>query len=223
MGSPGTTPPILAAWVVMSGLLAGCATPATAELTVSPPEPVPTVSETDAPPPDPTPKPDAPPPEPAAPANAPVPFEASAIRAATHPGRTYVFLVTEGDGPQKRRKIEFVKVDDEGTTMRITNQDLFGHTKGEPKDARVTWDELMSHATYPADATTITKDEVKVAAGRYESKLYTVKETKDGVAQTTRAWFALSLPGAPVKHEVEREGNVVSSMELFQHRPGSAK
>lgn len=223
MGSSGITVPTVPAWLLVSGLLGGCATPATAEVTVAPPAPVPTVSEATTPTPEPTLKPETRPPEPEPPSHAPVPFEASAIRAATAPGRTYIFLVTEDGGPKKRRKIEFVKVDDEGTTMRITNQDLFGHTKGEPKDARVTWAELMSHATYPADATTITNAEVNVAAGRYESKLYTVTETIKGAAQTTRAWFALELPGAPVKHEVERDGTIVSSMELFQHRPGSTE
>ena len=205
--------------LLVSAFVGGCATPATAEIDVTPPAPVPTVREA-TPPPPPHVAPAPAPPEPEPPSHAPVPFDASAIRGATKPGRTYVFLVSEGEAPKKRRKIEFVKVDDDGTTMRITNQDLFGHAKGDPEDQRVTWEELVSHATYPADATTITNDEVKVAAGVYESKLYTVKETKDGVEQTTRAWFALALPGAPVKHVVERDGKTVSSMELFRYQAG---
>lgn len=221
MGLRGNHPPFMATGLVAACLLGGCSKPATAEITVTPPAPVPTVSEATAPAPEPSATPAQPPAEPEPPSHAPAPFSASAIRDATKPGRTYVFLVKEGEGAQRRRKIEFVQVDDGGTTMRITNQDLFGHAKGEPKEERVTWEQLVGHATYPAEATTITDDEVKVAAGRYETKLYTVTETKDGVTQTTRAWFATALPGAPVKHEVEQDGAIVSSMELFQHRPGS--
>jgi hypothetical protein len=209
----------LGAWLLFA---AACASPATATVDVAPPPAVPAVSEAPAAPET---KPAATtakaPTEPAKPQNAPPPFDSAAIRGATKPGRTYVFLVKDGDSPQTRRKIEFVSVSDDKATMRSSKQDLFGHAKGEPVDKVVTWDELMSHATYPADATTIRDAKVKVQAGAYDCKLYTVKETKDGKAQITKAWFATSLPGAPVKHEVSVDGKVVSSMELFQYRAGS--
>lgn len=201
-------------------LAGGCATPATAEVHVTPPPAVPTVTEAPAAPaPAPVAAP-APAPEPEPPAHAPVPFSADAIRAATKPGRTYVFLVEEGDGPQKREKLEFVKVDEESTTMRLSEQDLFGRPRGEPKERVVSWDELVGHATYPADATTITEEKVTVRAGTYDAKLYTVDKTRDGERQVHRVWFAKQLPGPPIKQVVTVGGEPFRSLELFEHRPG---
>ena len=162
-------------------------------------------------PPAPPPAPAPPPPRPA-----PPPSPAEQIRAAPPAGRVYVFLVKDGDGPQHRRRIEFVAPNESSVTMRVTNQDLFGRDQGAPQDETVTWDELVSHARYPLDQVTISEERVTVRAGSYDAKLYTVKGP-DGV---TRAWFAKSLPGAPVKHLVERDGKPVSSMELFQHEGG---
>ena len=210
--------PLLAAACLAPAL--GCASPATGTVDVIPAPTVIAVAE-----PAPTPATSAPAPTPAptasVPKTAPTPFDADAIRGATKDGRSYVFLVKDGGQPKGRRKMVFSEVTDEGATLTSSNQDLFGHPKGEPDVKKVTWNDLMAHATYPAEATTITEASVKVPAGSYDCKLYTVKESEDGQDQVTRAWFAKSLPGAPVKHEVERGSKVVRTLELFSHRPGS--
>lgn len=149
----------------------------------------------------------------------PPPFPADEIREATQEGRTYVWRVTTPDGVSLR-KVVFRDVEEKGASVEALNSTESGQPLSDLSRAPVTWAELESHAHYPAPSTVVEEETITVPAGTYSTWRYTVTlETQEGV-QVTRAWFALELPGAPVRHEVELDGVLSSKMELIVHEPG---
>jgi hypothetical protein len=149
---------------------------------------------------------------------APPPFSAEQIRGATPNGRTYIFRMTEADGGVITRRVVFSDVSDETASIEAIMLDEYGEPLGESDKNVVTWEDLVTHASYPRDHTVISDASVEVPAGTYAAKLYTVTERKEGKQQVTRAWFAKDLPGAPVKHVVEVDGTPVATMELVEQR-----
>lgn len=153
--------------------------------------------------------------KPAEPKMASTPFSAEEIRAATKPGRMYKLRVETPGEATVFRTIEFTEVSDDQVVMKITTADESGKPIGEPETKRATWEELRSHALYPEASTSVSEAEVEVPAGKFSCKLYTV--TQEG--SVTKAWFAKALPGAPVQHEVTKDG-AVTRMVLVEHTPG---
>lgn len=152
---------------------------------------------------------------------APPPFSADEIRDATAPGRTYRFRVDAPGRPAVVRQMRFASVDDEGCVIEVTMYDGAGARVGEPQARRQTWAQLVGHASYPRSWTTVSEVQVEVPAGRFAAKLYEVRDDTERAGwKVTRAWFATSLPGAPVKLVVREGGEVVSRMELLKHAPG---
>lgn len=146
------------------------------------------------------------------------PFSAEQIRAATQVGRSYTFKVEEAGKAPTYMRMEFTRVDDEGVTIARTVIDDMGEDAGA-MTGESTWDELVAHASYPAASTEIEQDTVEVPAGSFECVVYVV--SGDGGSSVTRAYFANELPGAPVLHEVEIDGEWASRMTLIEYRPGS--
>lgn len=153
---------------------------------------------------------------------APPPFNAEQIRDATRRGRTYIFRLTQGDEIFYRR-IRFVEVSDSGCTTEGQMLTRERATMGPATTTRATWAELVIHARYPADATTIERGvTVVVPAGTFESTLYHVRTSdEEGRPTRTRAWFAEALPGAPVKLMIEVDGTILTTMQLVEHDPGA--
>lgn len=189
-------------FLVLLALAAGCATTTARE---APPEPTVSDDARDRP-------------EIARP-----PFSADEIRGATRPFRTYVWRVEASGRPPEVHRLRFVEVDDEGCRIERTLLDESGEARGEPSVRAATWEELVGHASYPREATTITDVEVEVPAGVFDAWRYQVIEEEGGVTRVTRAYFAKALPGAPVLHVVEEDGVEVSRMALLAHDPGGTK
>ncbi|MCA9540463.1 MAG: hypothetical protein KC620_16300 [Myxococcales bacterium] len=147
---------------------------------------------------------------------APVPFPAQQIREATSNGRTYRFRLDAHGQSATVRTMRFEEVDDDGATVVSSTADTQGNPIGEPKSQHATWADLESHAHYPANATHIKPASIKTDAGRFDCKLYTVRDA-EGIS---RAWFANDLPGAPVRLEIERDGKIVLRMELIDYAAG---
>lgn len=161
-------------------------------------------------------------PPPSEPADAEPPFSAEEIREATAVGRRYVFRVADGSGAERRTRMEFVAVDDEGCTVLHVLTDAEGEPLAEPAEERSTWAELESHGRFPRDRTTVEAGEVEVPAGTYACRVFTVTAPARGDAEqeVSTYWFADELPGAPVKLVVEVDGAEVWRMELLEHHPG---
>ncbi len=163
----------------------------------------------------------APAPAPAADALCEPPFTAAQIRAATRVGRTYDFEVESPGAPVSGLRLRFVEVTETHARIERTTVGADGQATAPTRSSTVSWDELVRHAAWPASATTIEPARVSVPAGEYgDALLYTVRETMDGKAKVTRAWFVRALPGAPVVHEVEVGGAPVATMRLVRYVPG---
>ena len=130
----------------------------------------------------------------------------------------YRWRVVDEDG-EHIREVVMAEVDDQGTQMTAKTFSPEGEPLGDPQVRRIEWGDLVEHATYPAEGTTTSEVEVEVPAGSFDAWLYEVRvESPDGM-RITRAWFAPELPGAPVRHEIEENGERTSLMELLEHRP----
>lgn len=91
--------------------------------------------------------------------------------------------------------------------------DSDGQPVGEPERSTSTWTELMEHATFPVDKTTIEDVSLKTPAGTFDAWLYTVEGPKAGVV--TRFYFAKEHPGAPVQYEQIVDQEVVFKVVMI--------
>lgn len=162
----------------------------------------------------------APPPPPAQAAIAPPPFTAAQIRDATRVGRTYRFRVESAGEPLVVLQLRFTAVDETGSTRTREAFDEQGNALKPAETIHETWAELQAHASWPAESTTRDEAEIDVPAGHFRGPHYVSTETKEGATTITRAWFAGSLPGAPVRLEMESGGQIVMRMTLLSHEPG---
>ncbi len=153
-----------------------------------------------------------------APRSAPTPYTAAEIRGATAAGRTYVWALSDANGPTGEHEVRFETADDAGADLVMTERDVAGAAVGEPARARVTWSELQAHARFDKDAVTVTRATRTVPAGTFACKVYEVR-MPDGIV--ARFFFADDLPGAPVAIETDKDGKRIETQELVRHVPGS--
>lgn len=148
-----------------------------------------------------------------------VPFAAEVIRDASPAGRTYVFRFEE-DGAERVERWVFERVDERGFTSTSTPVDGDGHPTGPAQRSEGTWEELESHAHFPAARTTITNAQLTIPLGAFRCRLYTVtSEDEEGREVVSRYWFAVDLPGAPVRMVREVGGEPVLTMMIVAHEP----
>ncbi|HYU15850.1 MAG TPA: hypothetical protein VEL05_07260 [Candidatus Acidoferrum sp.] len=155
----------------------------------------------------------------AEPGIAPRPFTAEQIRAAMPVGTEIRFRVEESGKPVTILQWRVTAADEATMTMtaRMLGED--GAVLAEEPATPTRWDELVGHATFPADRTTRTQGTVDLPAGRFDTIDYTVSETQ-GASKTVSAFhFARSLPGPPVLIVVEKDGTEVRRMTLLSRTP----
>jgi hypothetical protein len=160
---------------------------------------------------------------PAAPAKpavelAPTPYTAAEIRDGCPAGRRIVFRIAQKDKPEVLHVIEFVKSDAAGADLRITETDPAGKVL-KSSESRSTWDELRSHAEFPKDKTTITHRTTVHPLGTLEVLVYKVTEGEGPGAQVTTYHFAKKLPGPPVTHFSEKNGERTSTGTMESSTP----
>lgn len=144
---------------------------------------------------------------------APRPYTAEQIRDANPSGRILVYRLERAGEPTVLQETHFVEGDAEGTRMKEVVRTTDGTVVSE-REATATWDELMRHATFPADATRIVSEELETPMGRFSTSRYEVR-SPDGIV---RLWFADELPGPPVRYENEREGELVLEAVQVERR-----
>lgn len=157
---------------------------------------------------------DAPKPGPSFPVrgDAPPPFTAEQIRDATQSGRRYEWRVETDGKPPATEITLFAAVNEEGADIVSGADD---ESLQSAKPTRVTWDDLLRHAAFPAEQTSIQRKQVTVGAGTFDCKVYTVKKA-DGVVEYY--YFADDLPGAPVVRYTEKGGKRILTSKLVAHR-----
>jgi hypothetical protein len=149
-------------------------------------------------------------------ATAPTPFTAEQIRDANPRGTRLVFRIEEADAPPVLREMRFTVTDDDTATIESVMLDAGGAPMGEPERSTATWTELRNHAAFPAAATTRSDATCTVPAGRFDCRLYTVRGGTDESPTTSRFHFARTRPGPPVRYEVEKDGEITFRMTLVE-------
>ncbi|GAA4139908.1 hypothetical protein [Leifsonia shinshuensis] len=140
-----------------------------------------------------------------APGLAPTPFTAAEIRRGCPAGRVSVVRHPEG-----LTAIRFAEDDEEGAWIEDTPLDESGKPAGPVERERSTWLELQEHAAFPADATTIDRVKLEGPLGTRSCLRYTVRR---GDAMLV-FWFAVDLPGMPIRLERTEDGITRVALEV---------
>jgi hypothetical protein len=148
-----------------------------------------------------------------APGHAPTPFTADEIRAASRVGKSVRRLVEDAAGPPYHLVSRYLEIDDAGATMERARYSLDGAPLGDPQVGRVTWLDLQTHASFPADATTIESEVIDTPIGELDCLRYTVR---DGTGEEV-FWFAKGLPGMPVQQLTRTDGRVVTTVSVLEY------
>lgn len=143
---------------------------------------------------------------------APTPFTAAEIRSRCTAGKTIRALVEVAGEAPYQRLTRYVDCDDSGATLERSQLALDGTPMGDPESDRVTWLDLQSHASFPAEATTIEPARIETPMGEVECLRYTVR---DGAVERV-FWFALELPGMPVRHVTRIDGEVTMTVSMVE-------
>jgi hypothetical protein len=146
----------------------------------------------------------------------PTPFSAAEIRDATRPGHTLrLRLETPGEEPVLR-VTRFVETDAEGAVQESQRFTLAGEPLGEKVRRRSSWLDFQEHASFPAAMTTRSEETIQLEFGRFDGLHYTAVDGD----RVDHYWFALALPGMPVKTEDWEAGELRAAMTMIEHRPG---
>jgi hypothetical protein len=146
-----------------------------------------------------------------APGHAPTPFTADEIRRACPVGRALRLLIEPADGPPLHRLNRYVRSDEYGATIERSGVGADGEPDGPPDVDEVSWHDLQRHASFPADQTTIEPETIETPLGAKECRRYTVT---DGTARQV-FWFAVDVPGMPIRYLTEESGRVVMTVSII--------
>jgi hypothetical protein len=144
---------------------------------------------------------------------APTPFTADEIRAGCPVGRAITLLVDMADTPAYHRQIRFTSVDSIGAWQTVSRASPDNETIGEPETVYSTWSELQAHASFPKADTTIDRVTVDTPMGTLECLRYTLV---DGSTVDT-FWFAVDLPGMPVRFNKTENGTITSTTTMIMN------
>jgi hypothetical protein len=143
----------------------------------------------------------------------PTPFSAAEIRDGCPPGRTLRFRMERPGQDPVVRVSRYAETDTDSAVQESWTEDLEGRRLSDPKLERSTWLELQEHASFPRATTVRTEEELEIPAGRFACLRYT-RTDPDAI---WRFWFALELPGQPVRYEREASGQIVFSAALMEN------
>ena len=136
---------------------------------------------------------------------APTPFSAAEIRAGCPEGRVSVVRTPDGLGATR-----FAEGDEEGAWIEDTPLDESGQVAGPVERERSTWLELQEHAAFPAEHTTIDRVELLGPLAQRRCLRYTVRRGE----ATLVFWFAVDLPGMPIRVERSEGGVTRTTLEV---------
>ena len=142
--------------------------------------------------------------------HAPTPFTADEIRAGCPPGRTVQLLIEPAGGEPQLRMHRFAESDAEGAWYETQDLTMDGTPLGELGRQWVTWAELQSHASFPAEGTEIGEEVLETELGRHACLRYTVRNGEE----VRTFWFDRALPGMPIRYATEVGGRVTVTVTM---------
>jgi hypothetical protein len=149
---------------------------------------------------------------------APRPFTPEQIAAAMPVGTSLTFRFEPAGKPAYVETWTVTAADAQTGTIATRREHADGRVETEPPGP-ATWSDYANHASFPANATTISDSEITTPAGTFATRLYVV--TKDGAVH--RYHFAPSLPGPPVQLEIEQDGAVAMKMTMIAREPAAPR
>jgi hypothetical protein len=147
-----------------------------------------------------------------APGTLPTPFTADEIRDGSPVGKSIRLLIEAGGQDPIIRVNRWVACDADGATVERTKYSLAGDQLGPREFERSTWLEYQTHASFPADVTTLDRETIETPLGSLDCLRYTVV---DGESVDT-FWFWPGAPGMPVKYTSSEDGRVTSSVTMIE-------
>lgn len=127
-------------------------------------------------------------------AHLPTPFSAAEIRKACSTGALRVFEIKKGPTAATQQYL-FGEGDGEGAVFEVLTFDAQGEEATRQAAPKTKWTDFQAHASYPQDTTTVRREQVEVAAGRFDCWVYKTT-AEDG--SWSESSFALTIPGPPV-------------------------
>ena len=148
----------------------------------------------------------------------PTPYSAAEIRAACPNGRQtkYRFKIT--GRPDSIQVTHFVNCTGEKANFETITTDMEGKQVGDTQSAQATWQELQSHASFPAAYTTISSTSYTTPAGTYDCWLYQATTEAGGKKDVKRLWFARTLPGPPICFEQFVDDQLMFRMTMIENQ-----
>jgi hypothetical protein len=138
---------------------------------------------------------------------APPPFSAERIREGCPAGRTLRFLDEAPGRPPSEETWTFLDCDADGCVLVVA-------ADGRPAARRrATWEELRSHALFPAAATRVSESLASTPAGTFPGRTYTVNRG----ATVEEYTFADALPGPPVRWVRRKGRTILAGRTLVAH------
>lgn len=138
------------------------------------------------------------------PAMLPTPYTAKQIQDAM-PAGTQVVTRHEGPDGVTVATWSVLSNGDEGLVMETSSRSEDGAVLEAPTTSGpAPWEALRTHAQFPVDGTTRTREEVTVPFGTFPATKYVVRSAEGAGARTF--WFADAIPGPPVRMIVEVDG-----------------
>ena len=138
----------------------------------------------------------------------PTPFTADEIRRACT-GRRLRFEIVN-NGTSRHETWEFTESDAQGTRVHTIKAQGEGE---ERTSGRSTWAALQAHASFDAERTRVSSEELETEMGTLATWRYDVRGQKGG---EQRFWFAKKLPGPPVLLEQVVGQRIVMRMRMIE-------
>ncbi len=143
--------------------------------------------------------------------HAPTPYTADQIRAGCPTGRSIDLSVKTKVETPYIQHIRFVDTDKIGATQDLWRTSADGTPRGAVDTVYSSWPELQRHASFPMKTTTIDDERIEISAGTFDCMRYTV--LRGAIAHTF--WFAVDLPGMPVRFTAHDDKRLTYSSEMM--------
>jgi hypothetical protein len=146
---------------------------------------------------------------------APRPFTAAQLREGMPVGTELRYRIEEAGKPVQIMVMRVTASDGTNATMAtrmLADDGTLAQDLGTKTSA---WEELVKHATFPTDSTTVSEKNVDTPSGPIKGVEYVVRKTDaTGAPVVTTYQFVREMPGPPVLLVEEKGGAVTSRMTL---------
>jgi len=140
------------------------------------------------------------------------PFSADQIRAAMPVGTTWVFRIETAGMPVEVSEWTVTAATEDSVTIRTVARNEAGEEVKPAIEETSDFEQLLSHARFPAAATVRREGSVDVPAGQFETISFEVSTSQGEMTSLRSFHFAKNKPGPPVLFTAQTNGREVFRM-----------